>query len=127
MTMWLKWFIIILALLQAGWMTFDGTRALVVGDYVTPKSGEYAGRLGPWSSLVQAIGILPRSTLMRSIFVIYGVTWLIVIACYVLKLPWAWAAMLIAAIGGLWYLPIGTAFSLLQIVLLLLPKTRALH
>ncbi|MBK6796187.1 MAG: hypothetical protein IPG76_05160 [Acidobacteria bacterium] len=31
--------IIGLSLLQAFWMTFDGTRALIIGDYLTPKSG----------------------------------------------------------------------------------------
>jgi hypothetical protein len=29
--------IIILALIEGLWMGFDGTRALTVGDYVTPR------------------------------------------------------------------------------------------
>ena len=65
---WLKWIIVLLAVTEAGWMTFDGLRALVVGDYVTPKTGEWAGQLGPWSRLVSAVGIEPRSTLMKCIF-----------------------------------------------------------
>jgi hypothetical protein len=121
---WLHWIIIVLALQQAGWMAFDGTRALIAGDYVTPKSGAYAGQLGPWSKLVEAIGVPPRSTLMKSTFVIYGVAWLAIIVCFIFRLPWAWTAMLIAAIGALWYLPIGTFFSTMQIVLLLLPQVR---
>ena len=36
-----------LAGVEAGWMVFDGTRALVVGDYVTPSSEEHAGEPGP--------------------------------------------------------------------------------
>jgi hypothetical protein len=43
---------------------YDGSRALIVGDYVTPKSGAYAGQLGPWAKLVAAVGIEPRSTVM---------------------------------------------------------------
>ncbi len=54
----------LLAALEAGWMMFDGMRALIVGDYVTPKKGPYAGQLGPWSKLVSAIGLAPRSTLI---------------------------------------------------------------
>ena len=64
---WKDWVIVILVAFTAGWMLFDGTRALIVGDYVTPASGEYAGQLGPWSNLVKADGIEPLSTLMKLI------------------------------------------------------------
>jgi hypothetical protein len=107
--------VLLLALSEAGWMTFDGTRALTVGDYVTANSGPRTGELGPWHYVVSAVGIAPRSTLMKSIFVVYGATWLIVIAAFVLGAPWAWTAMLVAAASALWYLPIGTVSSALQI------------
>ena len=106
-------------------MTFDGTRALIVGDYVTPTTGEYAGQLGLWSKLVEAVGIEPRSTLMKLIFVGYGLTTLLVVVCFVLKLSWAWWGMLILAVLGLWYLPLGTVSSIVVIVLLLLPPLRS--
>ncbi len=117
---WLRWIIIVLAFVEAGWMTFDGTRALITGDYVTPKTGEYAGQLGPWTRLVSAVGIEPRSTLMKAIFVVYGAVWLVLIVCFFLGYRWAWWAMLLAAIGTLWYLWIGTITSLIIITLLLI-------
>jgi hypothetical protein len=120
----LKWIIIALALLEAGWMTFDGARALTVGDYVTPQEGPHAGQLGPWTSLVKAVGIEPRSTLMKSIFLIYGIAWLTIIVCFASGLPWAWSAMLALAIGSLWYLPVGTACAVIQLVLLALWRGR---
>ena len=123
---WLKWVIIVLALSEAVWMTFDGTRALVVGDYVTPRMGPHAGQLGPWSFLVSAVGIEPRSTLMKTIFAGYGATWLAIIGCFVFKVSWAWWGMLVAAAGSLWYLPVGTLISIVQTVLLLLPAVRSL-
>ena len=49
---WLRWIIAALALVEADWMTFDGARALIVDDYVTPKAGGYVGQLGPWTKLV---------------------------------------------------------------------------
>jgi len=122
---WIGWIIIVIALQQAGFMAFDGTRALTIGDYVTPKTGQYAGQLGPWSKLVSAIGIEPRSTLMKSIFLVYGVAWIIVIVCFAMRLPWSWWAMLGLATGALWYLPFGTLSSVIQFVLLLLPQVRA--
>jgi len=61
---WLRWVAAALAASEAGYMVVDGLRALLVGDFVTPKSGPYVGRLGPWAELVSAIGIAPRSALM---------------------------------------------------------------
>lgn len=122
---WLGWVVVVLALLEGGWLAFDGARALLVGDYVTPRSGPAAGRLGPWSGIVSAVGIEPRSTLMKTIHVTLGAVWLVAIAGYVAGLSWGWSAMLVCAILGLWYLPVGTLFSVVQIVLLLLPPLRA--
>ena len=100
-------------------MAFDGGRALVVGDYVTPKSGRYAGQLGPWSKVVRAVGIEPRGTFMKLIFFGYGVLWLAVAAMYLLGASWAWWAALVLAAGALWYLPFGTLLSVVQLVVLI--------
>lgn len=121
---WTAWIVAGLVGLNGGWMAFDGTRALIVGDYITPKTGQYAGQLGPWSKIVQAAGMAPRSTLMKSIFVFYGLAGLIVTVAFLLKASWAWSAMLIWAVLGLWYLPFGTLMNLFVIVLLLLPPLR---
>jgi hypothetical protein len=120
----LRWPVVVLAMLEAGWMVFDGTRALVVGDYVTPTSGAYAGRLGPWADLVAAIGIDPRGPFMKIALVAYGAVWLGVVVAFVLRRRLAWIAMMIAAIGSLWYLVIGTVSSLAVIALLLVPAVR---
>jgi len=116
---WLSRIVLLLALLEAGWLAFDGSRALIVGDYVTPRSGPHAGQLGPWSKLVAAVGIEPRSTLMKTIHVGLGVAWLAVAVAYAVGESWAARGMLVCAILGLWYLPIGTVLSLAQVVLLL--------
>lgn len=74
---WVRVLIISLAVIEGAWMTYDGARALRVGDYVTPRSGAYAGQLGPWHRVVSAAGIAPRSNLMKIIVVVYGVRGLI--------------------------------------------------
>jgi hypothetical protein len=117
---WFRWVLIFLALLGAGWMTFDGTRALIVGDYVTPKTGRYAGQLGPWAGVVSAAGIEPRSTFMKSVFAIYGTAWLVIIGFYISRHPLALWAMFFAAVGSLWYYPVGTASSMIQIMIIVL-------
>jgi hypothetical protein len=116
--------IALLAFVEAGWMLFDGARALIVGDYITPRSGPYAGQLGAWSRVVSAVGIEPRSTLMKSIFAAYGALWLLAIAAFLLGRPWAWAALFVAAVGAVWYLPVGTLLSVVQIGLLLVMHWR---
>ncbi|MEZ4654716.1 MAG: hypothetical protein R3E12_14320 [Candidatus Eisenbacteria bacterium] len=115
---WLEWIVFALAVVVAGWLAFDGAHAFATGDYVTPKAGTHAGQLGPWSKVVGAIGIEPRSTLMKSVHLGLGLVWLGISLCFALGLPWARTAMLACAVAGLWYLPFGTLFGIVQIVLL---------
>ncbi len=114
---WFGWVILVLVLLNAGWMTYDGSRALITGDYVTPKSGRFAGQLGPWSQVVRAVGIEPRSTLMKCIFVVYGVAFGAITVMFLMQISWAWTAMIIMAVLGLWHLPFGTVINIVILVL----------
>jgi hypothetical protein len=84
----MRWCVIVLAIALAGWMAFDGTRALLLGDYLTPKTGSHAGQLGPWSNIVQAVGIEPRSTFMKIFLALYGYTWLGLVVFYALGREW---------------------------------------
>jgi hypothetical protein len=113
---WVRVALVALGLVEGAWMTFDGTRALTVGDYITPSSGAHAGQLGPWSRVVSTVGIPPRSTVMKLIFVVYGLSWAIIALGLAFQSGWALPAMLIAAIATLWYLPVGTIFGVLQLV-----------
>src|SRR6266550_4895413 len=113
---WVRLALVVLGLVEGAWMTFDGTRALTVGDYVTASSGARAGQLGPWSYIVKAVGIPPRSTAMKLIFVAYGLSWLIIAFGFAYRVAWAGPAMMIAAIATLWYLPVGTIFGIVQLV-----------
>jgi hypothetical protein len=119
----IKWLVVVLAVLNFGYMTFDGSRALIKGDYIRPKSGEYAGQLGPWTKLVGKIGINPESTAMKIIFVIWGSIGLAIAACYALNVSWATNGLLVINILSLWYLVPGTISSGLQIVLLLIKRS----
>lgn len=111
--------VLALGLVEGAWMAFDGTRALTVGDYVTPSSGAHAGQLGPWNYIVKAVGIPPRSTAMKLIFVVYGLGWLIITLGFALHTTWARRAMIIAAVATLWYLPVGTIFGIIQVAALI--------
>ena len=112
-----RWVVVVLATLEAGWMLFDGTRALLVDDYVGQT-------VGPWRHLVEPLGIKPESTLMKSIFVAYGAAWLAATAAYARRSARAESAMLVAAAGSLWYLVVGTVLSAVQLALLALSRRR---
>ena len=122
---WRVWVVLVLVIFNGGWMAFDGARALLVGDYVTPTTGQYADQLGPWSSLVEAVGIAPRSTLMKWIFVVYGAGYLLVTVAYLRERRWAWRGVVFSAVLGLWYVPFGTLINLAVIALISLPSLRA--
>jgi hypothetical protein len=116
----MKWIVVLLAFAVAAYMIFDGLRALTVGDYVRPSSGDHAGQLGVWSKIVRAVGIDPESTAMKLIFVLYGSVWLAFLGCYLAGVSWAPTALLVAAICSLWYAPVGTVLGIIQIALLLM-------
>jgi hypothetical protein len=124
---WTGWVVVGLGVLLGGWLTFDGARAFVVGDYVTPRSGEYAGKLGPWAGLVSAVGLEPRSAAVKGLHVVLGVLWLTAVGCFAARLPWAWWAVAGCAVASLWYVPVGTLIAVLELVLLFLPALRGAH
>ena len=116
----MKWVIVIFIILNAGWMFTDGLRALIIGDYVTPQSGEYVGQLGPWANLLETVGIEPRSTIVKTTFVLYGSISLIAVTGFATNQSWARNALIVMAVLGLWYLPIGTATNMIVLILLFL-------
>jgi hypothetical protein len=106
-----------LAVALGAWMIFDGARAMIVGDYVTPRSGRYAGALGPWAGLVMRVGIDPRSVAMKALFVGFGVAWLLIAAGLAFGTTGILQIAIVLALATLWYVPIGSAIALLVLVL----------
>jgi hypothetical protein len=122
-TVIIKWVVVFLAAMNFGYMTFDGSRALIKGDYIRPRSGTYARQLGPWSKIVARIGINPESTTMKVVFLIWGLTGLFITVCFILKMSWAANGLVVINILSLWYLVPGTISSAIQIVLLLIKRS----
>ena len=117
---WVRWLGVALCAVQGGYMLFDGVRALVVGSYVTPRSGPHAGELGPWARVVRAVGVRPESTGMKAAFVVLGAAYLVVAVAWGTGASWAPWFGLALAVGTLWYLVPGTVISAGVILLVLL-------
>ncbi len=105
-------------------MLADGARAILLGDYVTPSAGPYAGQLGPWADLVASVGLNPRSTAVKLLHVTYGATALVAITRFLRQRPSAWAHLRIVAFAGLWYVPFGTILNGVTLALLSRPALR---
>lgn len=118
---WTGWIIVALAVVVGGWMIFDGTRAIVLGDYVTPSSGEYAGQLGPWAQILTAVGVEPRSSLAKTLHILLGSIFVVSSFTLLRQTFWSWAAALMASMLVLWYVPFGTAAGLVSVILLVSP------
>jgi hypothetical protein len=121
----LRGLIVVLALGPGLFMTFDGSRALLLGDYLTLKSGRFAGQLGPWSEVVSTVGIAPRSTFMKVIFVVLGMAWLGANAAFQRRKHRSAGALAVLAVLTLWYVPLGTVMSVLVLVGLVLLEWRS--
>ncbi len=117
---WIRGMIVFLALGQAGWMIFNGAHALAVGTYLTPSRGPQRGQLGPWAGVVSSMGIDPSSTVMKSIFIVYGLAWIAVTYTFIRNKAWSRLGMLLMVFGSLWYIGVHTPLSLAQIFLLIL-------
>lgn len=122
----MKWIILVLALFQGGWLVFDGGRALMTGDYLTPTSGPHAGQLGAWSQIVSAVGLEPRSTFIKCVHVLLGAAWIIGLIAFAKRPASGWWVFLYCGVATLWYLPIGTFVSIIVLALLRTPQLRSL-
>ncbi|MCD6063625.1 MAG: hypothetical protein K0R82_1536 [Flavipsychrobacter sp.] len=116
--------IILMSLLHAGYMVFDGLRAFITGDYIRPETGKYAGQLGPWTKVVEPLGIDPMSPGMKSIFVILGLFGLVATAAFTFKRPNGWTLLVIFCIATLWNMMFGTMSSILVLLLLIIYRFR---
>ena len=71
---------------------------------------------------MSAVGLAPESTVVKAVFVGYGVLWLVLAIGLALGAGWAWPLGLVLAVGTLWYLVSGTVVRLLVLILLLTPS-----
>jgi len=102
-------------------MFVDGLRGLSTGTYFSTGGTEV---LGPWAAIVSALGIVPVSPLMETIFVAFGVVYAAAIVLYVANPTKGSTALAVTAVATLWYLPLGTLLSALQLLCLWLQRRR---
>lgn len=102
--------LIVVALAEGGFMLLDGSRNVLTGTYFG------GGRLGPWSQVVSLAGLDPGH--FGAAFMLLGLAWFLALTGLLMRTRWSWWVGLAVAVFTLWYLPLGTAFSLVWIGLL---------
>ncbi len=101
--------LVLLTVSTGGFMLVDGSRNLLTGTY-------FGGTLGPWSLLVRGVGLDPQH--FGIVFVALGLAWFGGLAGLLLRARWAVPTALVVGLATLWYVPVGTLFALLFVVLL---------
>jgi len=121
----MKWIVLGSALFQGGWFMFDGGRALVIADHVTPTSGPRAGQPGPRARIGSAVGVEPRSTSLKGLPPLPGLGGPLGLDPFVICPRTGWWVVLCCGIARLGYLPMGPFLSIAAVALLLPRQLRS--
>jgi len=101
----------ILSFILGAWLIFDGTRKLVTGYY----TGEQIIGLGPWATLVSAIGLRPSD--MAFPFLFLGLLWIVNGVIVLLGSSTRYERAIAISIATLFYALPGTLVGIVTIVL----------
>jgi len=110
----MKILITILGFLNGGYMLLDGLFVLFKGKYIGPE------KPGPWANLFYKLDI--DVFRLGPLFIFFGLLWLIWLYGLWTNQNWAYIFGLTVSLLTVWYLPIGTLFSAIIFVTLLLAK-----
>ncbi len=97
-------------------MLLDGIFVIVKGKFIGPE------KPGPWANLFYKIDI--NVFKLGPLFIIFGLLWLTWIYGLWTNQTWAFKFGILLSIFTLWYLPIGTIFSIITIIILLFAKQK---
>lgn len=108
----MKTLITILGLLNGVFMLVDGIFVSIKGKYIGPE------KPGPWAELFYKLNV--DVFRLGWLFILFGIFWLIWIFGLWTNKEWAFMYGITISILTLWYLPVGTAFSIIIIAVLLI-------
>jgi hypothetical protein len=110
----MKLLVSLLALLNGGYMLLDGIYVMAKGKYIGPP------KPGPWAELFYPLGV--DVFRLGPLFILFGLLWLTWLYGFWSRQRWAFVFGIIISIATLWYLPVGTLFSLIILLVLVLGR-----
>lgn len=108
--------IIILGFINGAYMLADGIYVMNNAKYIGPD------KPGPWAELFYQLDIDVFQ--LGPLFVVFGILWLLWVVGMWTRQRWSFILGIILSILTLWYLPIGTIFSVVILLVLLLRKQK---
>jgi len=112
----MKILITIFGVVNGGYMLLDGLFVIFNGTYIGPE------KPGPWANVFSMFNVDVFK--LGPLFVFYGLTWLVWVVALWTQQSWAYSLGVILSILTLWYLPVGTLFSLIILIVLLTTRVR---
>lgn len=112
----MKLLITLLGFINGAYMFADGLFVLLKGKYIGPE------KPGPWAHLFYKMNI--NVFKLGPLFIVFGLAWLSWILALWTNQSWALLFGLIISVLSLWYLPIGTLFSVIILIVLLTAKSK---
>ena len=112
----MKILLIILGVLNGGYMLVDGVFVMFKGKFIGPD------RPGLWADLFYKLNI--NVFKLGPLFVTFGILWLIWIYALCTTQSWTYVFGLVISLCTLWYLPAGTLLSIIIFVSLITMKNK---
>jgi hypothetical protein len=112
----MKILISILALLNGAYMLIDGIYVILKGKYIGPP------KPGPWAELFYKLDVDVFK--LGPLFVIFGILWICWLICFWTNQNFTFQFGIIICILTLWYLPVGTLFSIIILLALIFAKQK---
>jgi uncharacterized membrane protein (DUF2068 family) len=112
----MKILITILGFLNGAYMLIDGIFVMLKGKYIGPE------KPGPWANIFSKFDV--NVFKLGPLFIVFGVLWLTWLYGLWTNQTWAFAFGIAVSILTLWYLPVGTLFSIVILVTLLLARKK---
>ena len=112
----MKILITILGFLNGGYMLLDGIFVLIKDKYIGPE------KPGPWANLFYKLNIDVFK--LGPVFIVFGLLWLIWLYGLWTNQNWVYTFGLVISILTLWYLPVGTLFSIIILLALIFARQK---
>jgi len=108
----MKILITVLGLLNGIYMLLDGIFVIIKGKYIGPE------KPGPWAEIFYKLNVDVFK--LGWLFIVFGIFWLVWIIGLWTNKEWTFIYGIAISILTLWYLPVGTIFSIIIITVLLI-------
>jgi hypothetical protein len=115
----MKILITILGFLNGAYMLLDGIFVMIKGKYIGPE------KPGPWANIFYKLNVDVYK--LGPLYIIFGLIWLTWLYALWTNQGWAYLFGIFISVLTLWYLPVGSLFSLIIFAILIFFKQKLVH